>query len=222
MQWVDLCTLNTQPGEIYLVNVRTATVGGSSNSAGRNGYALEACLPSSCTTGVQPAVHAFDKMVLYNNIDAGDSTFYIAEVAPQYAGKTLVLDLFDPGESSGTAWIYPRRPSPSAPGPVGNVPVDDCAFPRALERTTRGTAIGTTGGCARSALRTAASLYNGHWVTMRISIPADYTCTPGANPETTAGSCWWGIRYSFSGSGSPTDTTTWQARIEGNPVHLTE
>ena len=109
MRWVDLCTLNTQPGQIYLVNVRTATVGGSSNSAGRNGYALEACLTSSCTTGVQPAVHAFDKMVLYNNIDSGDSTFYIAEVAPQYAGKTLVLDLFDLGESTGTALALPSE-----------------------------------------------------------------------------------------------------------------
>ena len=221
MQWVDLCTLNTQPGQIYLVNVRTATVGGSPNSAGRNGYALEACLTSSCTTGVQPAVHAFDKMVLYNNIDAGDSTFYIAEVAPQYAGKTLVLDLFDLGESTGTAWLYPRKPSTTATGPVGNVPVGDCTVESTREDYPRSSDLNNGGVCS---IRTASggALYNGHWVRLRISIPADYTCTPGVNPETTIGSCWWGMRYSFSGSGSPTDTTTWQARIEGNPVHLTE
>lgn len=64
----------------------------------------------------------------------------------------------------------------------------------------------------------ARALYDGHWVTMRVAIPPTYTCTVGLDPEASSGSCWWGIRYSFSGGGSPTDTTTWQARIEGNPV----
>ncbi len=49
--------------------------------------------------------------------------------------------------------------------------------------------------------------------------PLNYACTPGLNPETTAGSCWWGIEYSFSAQ--PYDVTTWKARIEGNsrPPH---
>ena len=40
------------------------------------------------------------------------------------------------------------------------------------------------------------------------------------NPEVDANSCWWGIEYVFSESSQ--DVTTWQARIEGNPVHLTQ
>jgi hypothetical protein len=64
------------------------------------------------------------------------------------------------------------------------------------------------------------SIFNDEWLTIRIDLPTDYTCTLGLNPETTAGSCWWGIRYNFSHPA--TDATTWRARIEGNPVHLTQ
>jgi hypothetical protein len=220
MTWRDLCTINATAGDTYLLNVRTDTAG-HANSAGRNGYALEACLTSSCTTGVQPAVHAYDKMVMYNNITAGDSTFYLAEVGPQYAGKTLVLELFDPGESSGTARLYPMRPSAAVPGAVVNVPTNECDFESTRANYPRVPDLGDAGNCA---IRTAdgGALYNGHWVTMRVAIPAGYTCVVGRDPQIEAGSCWWGIRYSFSGTGSPTDTTTWQARIEGNPVHLTQ
>ena len=44
--------------------------------------------------------------------------------------------------------------------------------------------------------------FNGEWLRIRIEIPSDYTCTLGVNPETTAGSCWWGIRYRFTGTGA--------------------
>jgi hypothetical protein len=64
-----------------------------------------------------------------------------------------------------------------------------------------------------------ARRFNDEWLHIRVQIPSSYTCTPGLNPETTAGSCWWGIRYDFSSQ--PYDVTTWRSRIEGNPVHLT-
>jgi hypothetical protein len=41
--------------------------------------------------------------------------------------------------------------------------------------------------------------------------PADYTC---------AANCWWKVRYNYPGE--TTDTTTWSAYIEGNPVRLIE
>ena len=224
LQWANLCTVNAVAGDIYLVNVRTSTIDGVANSAGRNGYAVEACSGGTCTGAGQPALYAYDKMVLYNNISSGDATFYVAEVGPQYAGKTLVLELFDPGESSGTAWMYPQRPSPTATG--ANVPVApaDCDFQSTRSGYPRASDLNNGGACS---VRTAApgdggTLFNGHWVTMRVSIPPDYTCQPGINPETDPNSCWWGIRYSFSGGGQPTDTTTWQARIEGNPLQLTQ
>lgn len=217
LQWVDLCTVTTQPGEIYLVNVRSSTISGVSNSAGRNSYAIEALTNGG--VGTQPALHAYKNMVMYNNVDSGTATFYVAEVIPEYAGKTLVLELYDPGESSGEAWLYPMKPSPSVPGAVVNPEVSTCSFSSTRTGYPRASDLNNGGVCS---VRTSSSgaLFNGEWVTIRVTIPADYTCVPGRDPEVEAGSCWWGIRYTFT-SGT-TDTTTWQARVEGNPVHLTQ
>ena len=51
--------------------------------------------------------------------------------------------------------------------------------------------------------------FNDHHMQIRIQIDPGYTC--GAN-------CWWTIEVSYPGGAN--DTTTWSARIEGNPVSL--
>ncbi|MEQ1788422.1 MAG: hypothetical protein ABL966_15325, partial [Acidimicrobiales bacterium] len=230
--WTSLCSLNSvTPGEIYLVNVRTNGTTGS----GINGYALQACANGSCTAGAQPALYAYADMAMYNNINTGDGTFYLAEVGPQYAGRTLVVDLWDAGDASADATIYPMRPSTTLPKPVVNVPAGECGYtsspaPNAAQTTSVGGATGfvysterpsdTVGVCGIRSTIGSTRQFNGEWLRIRLDIPSDYTCTQGVNPETTAGSCWWGIRYNFSGA--TTDVTTWQARIEGNPLQLTQ
>jgi hypothetical protein len=216
LQWVDLCTIDMKPGESYLVNVRTAVIGGT-NSDGRNSHALEAVANGG--TGPQPALYAYNKMVMFNNVDGGAATFYVAEVSPEYAGKTLVLELYDAGESSGQAWLYPMMPSAVATGAVVSPPTSACDFASTRTGYPRASDENLGGVCSVRA-SDGGALYNGEWVTIRITIPDDYTCTGGRNPELESGSCWWGIRYDFGGAA--TDTTTWQARIEGNPVHLTQ
>jgi hypothetical protein len=79
--------------------------------------------------------------------------------------------------------------------------------------------------CSITTATAGARRFNATWVTIRIDIPPDYSCVANSpstpiNPETTANSCWWGIQYIFSEASQ--DVTTWQARIEGNPVHLTQ
>ncbi len=217
LQWVDLCTVNVQPGDIYLVNVRSAVISGVSNSAGRNSYAIEALANGG--SGVQPALNAYKKMVMYNNVSSGTATFYVAEVKQEYAGKTLVLELYDPGESSGDAWLYPMMPSASLTGAVVHPDPSTCTFQSTRSGYPRASDLNNGGVCSVRASNGGA-LYNGEWVTMRITIPSGYTCTAGHDPEVSAGSCWWGIQYTFGGA--TTDTTTWQARVEGNPVHLTQ
>ena len=228
LQWRPLCTINPQPGERYLVNVRSYAPG-AIQGTGINGYALEAI----ATGQAQPALYAHGDMGMFNN---GSGTFYLAEVGPSFAGKVLAIDLWDPGDvASGTATIYPKMPSASAPGAVANAPAT-CTYtssPDPNPANVTGGAWGSTGvryssprpsdSATRCAIATAPSgtsqRFNDEWLRIRIQIPADYTCTEGLNPETTAGSCWWGIEYEFSNQ--PYDVTTWKARIEGNPVHLT-
>ena len=62
--------------------------------------------------------------------------------------------------------------------------------------------------------RVAASTYNGKWQYVNVPIPANYTCTVAQ-----AGGCWFTVRFNFP-SGVPTDTTTWTAKIDGDPVRL--
>ncbi len=239
LQWRTLCTLTgVQSGDLYLVNVRTNDT--QTNGSGVNAYAVQACANGSCTTGVQPALYAYRDMGMFNNFTASGgtqtATFYLAEVGPQYAGKTLVVDLWDPGDSSGQSTIYPMKPStnPAVPGPVVNVAATDCSYtaspaPNAPQTTSAGGATGrqeatahasdTSPSCGIITHNGSSSQFNGEWLKIRINVPSGYTCTVGINPVTTGNSCWWGIQYQFAAA--TTDVTTWAARIEGNPVHLT-
>jgi hypothetical protein len=228
LQWRPLCTVSPQAGTRYLVNVRTYD-SGLAHGAGLNGYALQAV----ATGPVQPRLYSHADMGMFNN---GSGTFYLAEVGPHFAGKVLAIDLWDPGDvASGTGTIYPKMPSLTQPRPVRDAPAT-CTYTASPEpnapHTTTG-AWGSTGAtvttphasdsATRCAINTAptgtAQRFNDEWLHIRIQIPSDYTCTPGRNPETSPGSCWWGIEHAFSSQ--PYDVTTWKARIEGNPVHLT-
>ena len=55
-------------------------------------------------------------------------TFYLAKIAPQYAGKTLVIELYDAGDSTGAGYsdVYPMKPSPTTRAPSSHVPAADC------------------------------------------------------------------------------------------------
>jgi hypothetical protein len=228
LQWRPLCTLFPEPGDRYLVNVVTRDPG-LLHGAGLNGYALKAVAVGSA----QPALYAYSDMGMFNN---GSGTFYLAEVAPHFAGKVLAVDLWDPGDvSTGTATLYPEMPSVEQVRPTQDVPAT-CTYTSSPDPNAVNTTAGAWGSTGvryttahasdrtqRCAIDTATSetprRFNDEWLHLRIQIPADYTCTVGLNPETTPGSCWWGITYEFSSQ--PYDVTTWKARIEGNPVHLT-
>ncbi len=227
--WKNLCAITgVSAGQTYLLNVRTNGTSGS----GRNGYALQVCGSASCTVGPQPSVAAYADMSLYNNLSAGDSTFYVAEVGPQYNGRILVLNLWDPGDVSGTASLYAMKPSASATKASVNVPASTCTytatpFPNAAQTNSDGDDTGTQVATAHASdngtncmVTTTNKKYNGEWLQIRILIPTNYTCTPGLDPETQVNSCWWGIKYNFAAAA--TDVTTWTARIEGNPVRLTQ
>jgi hypothetical protein len=228
LQWKPLCPINATAGETYLLNVRTSDTG-AAHGAGINGYALHAIAPGT----TQPQLYAYSDMGMFNN---GSGTFYLAEVGPSFAGKVLDIDLWDPGDvASGTATLYPRMPSTTQPKPVRDAPAT-CTYtsapdPNAVNTTagawfstgTRYATAHASDSVTKCAIDTAptgsAHRFNDEWLHIRIQIPTDYTCTVGLNPELMAGSCWWGINYSFTQQ--PYDVTTWKARIEGDPVHLT-
>lgn len=233
-RWRPLCTISSpEAGATYLLNVRTTYP--SYRGAGVNGYAVQAI----ATGSTQPAVYAYGDMGMRNNVSGTEATFYLAEVGPEFAGKVLNIDLWDPGDANDTATLYPMMPSSSAAKPVVSVAQSDCTYTASPSPNAVITNSGAAGGKTGTVVSTAHSSdvsgrcgvitntggssgnkYNDEWLHLRIKVPSTYTCTKGVNPETTAGSCWWGIQYEFAGASN--DVTTWKANIEGNPVHLVQ
>ena len=123
---------------------------------------------------------------------------YIADVHPVHAGKTLELNFYDPGESSGDAWMEVEAP----PGvPIGP---NDCPWTATNGNSGTNCRIQTTSG--------GSALYNGEWIIMRIELPdsASYNCNPLVD-------CFFKMDVDLNVSH---DRTTWEAKIIGNPVKL--
>ena len=117
MTWTDLCTITPSNSETYLLNVTSTSSGG--NSAGANGYALEAVAIGDPIGPQQPAVHAYADMAMRTQKDGNsNASFYLAEVGPSTPGKTLVVQLFDAGDFTGPATVRPLMPKTgTAPTP---------------------------------------------------------------------------------------------------------
>lgn len=199
--YATICHISNPPEGRYLLRVQTS--GGS----GANRYAIKA--EASSTN--QPRVSAYGDFSMYNNINAGNANFYLAEVVPEHAGKTLIIDMYDPGEiNNGNATMKVLEPDGSVAGScVGQSDSPDSTFSDGA----------TLSPCQFLSSVDGKAKYNGSWVQLQIKIPNDYTCQEGL-PTSTDGKCWWKIRYEIGGQAN--DTTTWAAQVVGDPVHLVE
>ena len=154
-------------------------------------------------------VYGLGKMVIYANVANGTTLFYLGRIEAVHAGKTMVVQLFDPGDASGNSSIEVLKPTTTG------------YTPATFSYTADSNATGSKSGSNVTSLKTTisgVSQYNNSWVTLTIPLPKTYTAPlPPGEPAGTLGG-WWKIRYSFDST--TTDTTTWQVSIRGNPVHL--
>ncbi|MEP7106064.1 MAG: hypothetical protein ABI838_09480 [Chloroflexota bacterium] len=171
---------------------------------------------ANCTLG------AWDDMAIYTPINVnggGASTMPIFQVPPDYAGQTITLDIFDPGDISGggNVNLYILDPSgavaqPTAPptvlvqslGASRNNPTPATINPP-LADPTQAFVQATTGGTTN---------FNGGWIRLNIPIRAGYA--PGSNPA----NWWWSLQYRTSNNVTATDTVTFAVGLKGNPAHL--
>jgi len=197
--WEPFCTIPINEAGIFPVRVMVKDSGGS-DQRGLNRWSMRAFTSG----GPAPRVYGLGDMAIYANVDGelGDTDFHLAEVEEVHAGKTLVIELWDPGDASGKHSVEIRDPSGTAPA---------CTW-TAEEHNGGGTASGTESSCViQTSKGGGGSRFNNWLVTIRVSLPAGYTC---------AADCWWKIYYNYPGKTA--DTTTWAAAIEGNPVRLVE
>ncbi len=168
--------------------------------------------------GSNPHIFGSGRMVSYANIEAGQQTFYLAQIDQRAgAGKTVEIKLFDPGDVGQKAWMQILSPDGNAYNPV--------TFSYTADNGRSGTNVtciqtyagggpAPPAGCTN--LTSGGSLYQNSWITINVPLSANYG-SGGLQPagETEAG--WWKIRYTVN---SGNDTTTWEVTIRGNPVRL--
>jgi hypothetical protein len=236
--WVNLYNLVAPVAGRYYLQVQTLT--NEANSYGSNGFGLRAhpaSVPwsnatSVCSTVVGdagysascPQVHGVQDMSIYANQTGSSAAFYLAQVDPVYAGKTMQIDLFDPGEGASKLEILDPGGTPvtfdwTTPcGTVGGVTI---AAPSGASCNTSSHTAGVNGVTSLDVSGTgtqpygnlsSTSKFSDRTVSAFVKLPSNYTSLYGAKT-------WWKIRYTTTSS-SVTDRTTWSVNILGNPVHL--
>lgn len=221
-QWVDLCTFRpTAPGDYYLQIRTNVKLGGTADGQGGfsgNGRVWQQTTDDTSVVGTgnnrwalrvrgtqrgAVSVAGWDHMGVYANYNGSKQTFNLVRVVPAAATKTLNIGFFDVGDASNPGTITIQPPSDS------NLPatIADC-------RAGGAVVTGLLSQCRLS--NVSSSTYNGKWQYVNVPIPSSYTCNVAA-----VGGCWFRVTFDWSGS-TPTDTTTWTARIDGDPVRLIE
>jgi Flp pilus assembly protein TadG len=196
-------------GHVYRLHTTNSTPAGQSDSVNQSNVATEQNFAIfASATGGTPSVYGLGAMEMYTpiSISSGSQTsqFYLAQVPVYYAGKTLELNLWDPGDvGSLTAKLYVAQPTST----VGTwAPVNF--------NYTVGSAAGDCYGSPSSGANVAyvqTNSFNACWLTVDVGIPSTYTAPQNG---------WWQVWYAMTGNGESSDTTTWTAQIKGNPVHL--
>jgi Flp pilus assembly protein TadG len=228
-QWVNFCTFTpTQAGDYYL-QVRTnvaldthapdgnggytdndkvfsqtgddTSVGGSGN----NRFALRVKSSAPSVSGAV-SISGWQNMSIYANYSGAPQLFNLVRVIPAAQTKTLTIHFFDIGDATAptTATVLP--------------PIDATVSGAPLTSFSGCTGAGVVNGplgstCGISGATT--STYNGKIQTISVPIPSTYTCN-----STQAGGCWVRVQLKLDSSGSTSDTTTWSASIDGDPVRV--
>jgi hypothetical protein len=195
--WTTICSVGSPEPGLYTVEVLVVDDPvDPGDNAGLNRYSIRA------TGGAK--LSALGDMSIFNNI-TGTTEFFLAEVNDGYAGRTLVVELYDPGDAQENVTNIIKLL-----GPGGTTWTGGCEISKREHLTSDfvfldSDAVGDD--CDINATRPTYN-YDGDWLRIEVDLPESYTCTD----------CWWKIRYQYSGSTA--DTTTWRAYISGSPVRL--
>jgi hypothetical protein len=201
-KWITFATIAGASGT-YRLNVGT-TATGSTYSNGSNQFGIRATLNGGPGPEVfAGVVGAESAMSIFNNLASGTSYIYLAQISAACAGKTMEVDLFDPGDLNGTGVMYFEMPNGGS--------YSDATFTW-RDSGTNLTSTGTQSASTTSVTTATggSSHFNGHWLVVTIKIPSSYTASLNG---------WWKVKYVITG-GAAHDRTTWRVEIRDSPVHL--
>jgi hypothetical protein len=215
-QWVQIAS-GLAGGKTYRIHTFStdpASPTDQQSTTALNNFALYAA-----ASGGTPKVYGIGAMEAYFRLPQNQtSDFYMSQIESVHAGKTMVIELWDPGDTGNLpATLQVLQPTASAYTPAtfsytATPGSNNAAACGSLSGTNVTSVITNTGGSSR---------FNGCWLTITIPLPASYSAPlPSSDTIATEGG-WWQMRYIMgSGTGNATDLTTWKVSIRGNPVHL--
>ena len=235
--WRDLHTFTPEPGQVYVIQVSSdgqgTNRGGLNNFSfrARTGGTFQACsadefdadpLLRPVSTGIDPVncpnLFAMEHLSIFANSVSSTAQFYLASIGPEHSGKTMVVDLYDPGEGGQELRLVdplgnyvpfrrsvePRIDGEVAPaggwGPVTETVVD-----------ISGAGPQPAGGMLG---RIGDGRFNERQLRLEVDLPADIEAA-------YSGATWWRVEYRF-GTGTVTDRTTWSVSVRGDPVRMIE
>jgi hypothetical protein len=208
-QWWTFTTITT-PGT-YRLQVTTTNPINANDQKGTSSENMWSLRAVPTDPAKKPYVYGLGKMLIYANVTNGTTLFYLGRIEAVHAGKTMVIELFDPGDASGNSSIEVLKPTSTGYAAT--------PFSYTADATATGSKSGTNVNLLRTTISGSAQ-YNNSWVTLTVPLPKTYNAPlPPGEPAGTLGG-WWKIRYSYDSQTS--DTTTWQVSIRGNPVHLVQ
>jgi hypothetical protein len=199
----------------YRINITSASIAAvNAKATFENDWSIEAVGSGS------PRVYGLGEIVTYNIMQgSGSQSFYLAQIGPENAGKTLEIDLFDIGDISGTGTLQILSPDGNA--------YNNATFSYTSDANC-GQVAGSSDSCADTSQTSivAANSSGNHswqdsWLRILINLPATYGCSiaaPCLEPTGETQQGWWKIQYTTSAGAN--DTTTWMVSLIGNPVHL--
>ena len=193
--WDTVCggAINTSSSPTGIWVVQVVNVGENANRSGLNRYSIRTDIGN---------IFALGDFSIYNNASGLTTAFHVAEIPDYYAGKTFVIEMYDPGESAADGTLQVVDPT----GSVFNG--GECRIYARDEVTDPWTQTQTISSGSPCEELVNPGEYNGQWLKFEMDIPVVYTCA----------TCWWKMNYAYTSAVN--DTTTWRAYILGNPIHL--
>jgi Flp pilus assembly protein TadG len=234
--WVHLFTIpqSAPPGR-YRIHVQNTDASGTpcdqnpvgcSDAHDLNGFDLRAHtagMPfvgcSTITTAANydahcPEVFAENHLGVFAHTSTTHASFYLCSIDPFYAGHTLIIDLFDPGEGGQTIQVqdpggnmvpFTWDTPDSAKDPLNELPF--------MGSGGTVTALDVSGIPGALPGRINPGVFNERLVELRIKLPSDFSSYNG--------NTWWKLVYDY-GTNRVGDRTTWGVRVDGDPVRLVD
>jgi hypothetical protein len=221
------------PAGTYRLRIDTleangALSGSSGTAIAHKGYAVRV-LDATGQPCASCSVGGWDDMTIYTPVTGGTFHVPLFNVPPDYAGKTISVDIYDPGDISAGGFVDLAILDPSGMVATAASPqtisIYDLGVSRSNPTTQTSCILGnpvvnppclvqSTGSASLAATVAGVTYFNGHWLRIQLPIPAGY------NPGTDASTWWWSLQYTTPAGTTANDTITVAVGYKGNPNHL--